>query len=318
MDPNFFFEQDDLDALNAILNNKQIDNNNVLKTLTKLVFSLFNHAFQFPPLFSEIKTQMNDINEQLQMHNEILQNIQNQQNIANNNIQIVQYQHERQQQALDTIDQIESKLTKGLNEINKSFNVIRNQINISNDQMQNQSINYMGAPPFQSISSMPVDLEQNIFIACSQGKLSSVQWLVEKENVDVLKKVVSTNFKEGIWQGNTPIHIAGKKGQLPIVQYLVEKHNVDVNVKGRSDRTPLHEACINGHFQIVEYLLSKGADIEAKDMYGYTPLLLAVINNHANIAAHLIINGANKNAVDNEGRSSINLTENDDIRNLFN
>ena len=37
-------------------------------------------------------------------------------------------------------------------------------------------------------------------------------------------------------------------------------------------RTQLLWACENGHLQIVNYLISKGADIEAKDKNGWTSL----------------------------------------------
>ena len=58
---------------------------------------------------------------------------------------------------------------------------------------------------------------------------------------------------------------------LPIVQYLIEQQNVDINIKGFKEKTPLHYACLNGHIPIAEYLISKGANIEAKDEDGNSP-----------------------------------------------
>ena len=56
-----------------------------------------------------------------------------------------------------------------------------------------------------------------------------------------------------------------QKGKLIEVQYLIEKQDIDIDIKGEYERTPLHYACEKGHLQIVEYLISKGANINAKD-----------------------------------------------------
>ena len=41
-----------------------------------------------------------------------------------------------------------------------------------------------------------------------------------------------------------------------------------MNIKGHGDRTPLHCSCEKGYLPIVEYLISKGANIEATDENG--------------------------------------------------
>ena len=42
----------------------------------------------------------------------------------------------------------------------------------------------------------------------------------------------------------------------------------------------LHAACLNGHLPIVQYLIEKGANIEAKTNDQYTPLHFACLNSH--------------------------------------
>ena len=64
---------------------------------------------------------------------------------------------------------------------------------------------------------------------------------------------------------NSVIHCASRNGHLPIVQHLIEKQNIDINIKGKDGKTPLHYACEYGFFSIVEYLISKNADINVKD-----------------------------------------------------
>ena len=66
----------------------------------------------------------------------------------------------------------------------------------------------------------------------------------------------------------------------------------DVNVKGGfADGTPLHYAAANGHKEIAELLIEKGADLNAKDEDGGTPLDVAISFNRTEIAALLRVIG---------------------------
>ena len=170
---------------------------------------------------------------------------------------------------------------------------------------------------FQPITEKPKDFESDIFIACKEGKLTSVQWLIEKENVDKNKKVEVNDYNNDLWREDTPIHIASLNGDLPIVQYLIKKQNVDINIKGECGKTPLHYACENGHFPIVEYLISKGANIEAKDGDGWTPLQYASSFGKTDFVNYLVSKGANKNAKDNDGRTPYDVAANDEIKNIL-
>ena len=53
--------------------------------------------------------------------------------------------------------------------------------------------------------------------------------------------------------------------QIPIVQYLIEK-GANIEAKGYQQKAPLHVACEKGHLPIVQYLIEKGANIEAKEI----------------------------------------------------
>ena len=64
------------------------------------------------------------------------------------------------------------------------------------------------------------------------------------------------------------IFIACKKGKLPSVQWLIEKQNVDINIKDGHEQTPLHKACVSNQLPIVEYLISKGANVNSRTIFG--------------------------------------------------
>ena len=153
-----------------------------------------------------------------------------------------------------------------------------------------QKINEEISNKFPPITEKPKDYEPDIFKACKEGKLTSVQWLIEKENEDKNKKVEKTDPSLKFFEGDTPIHIASINNHLKIVQYLIEKQNVDKNIKGFWGTTPLHYACEKGYLEIVKYLISKGANIEVKDKNGKTPFTIAYKNHCSNIIEYASFN----------------------------
>ena len=75
---------------------------------------------------------------------------------------------------------------------------------------------------------------------------------------------------------DVPILAAAYNGNIEAgKQHLAAGTNV--NVKGGfADGTPLHYAAANGHKEIAELLIEKGADVKAKDEGGKTPLDVAI------------------------------------------
>ena len=62
---------------------------------------------------------------------------------------------------------------------------------------------------------------------------------------------------------------------------------VDIN-KGDYDlRTALHLAAAEGQFDMVKYLVSKGADVNVKDRWNNTPIVDAKTKNHQDIVDFL-------------------------------
>lgn len=70
---------------------------------------------------------------------------------------------------------------------------------------------------------------------------------------------------------NLPLHDVIMNGlELDLFQKIFDKTN-DKNAKGCDYGTPLHMAAAVGRQDIVNFLIEKGADKEAKDFYGRTP-----------------------------------------------
>ena len=63
-------------------------------------------------------------------------------------------------------------------------------------------------------------------------------------------------------------------------------------IVNKYERTPLHNAVLEGNLEVVRKLVEAGADLEATDEYFETPLCLATQENHVEISEYLISCGA--------------------------
>lgn len=103
-----------------------------------------------------------------------------------------------------------------------------------------------------------------------------------------------TTFRDN----TTDIWNAAKNGSLPAVKYFYKEDPSNVNKKNKNDgnSTPLHYASREGHFEIVQFLISKGAETDPVESgYMATPLIKAARYGHLFIVKYLLDNGANIN-----------------------
>jgi ankyrin repeat protein len=112
--------------------------------------------------------------------------------------------------------------------------------------------------------------------------------------------------------------IAAEKGHTKIVQLLLEK-GADVNAKNKYGETALMYAAENGHTETVQLLLEKGARYDPfyKTKYGFTYLMVFAIGGLTNYCQELLNKGADVNAKTNDGQTAYDLTENDEIKKIL-
>jgi ankyrin repeat protein len=85
---------------------------------------------------------------------------------------------------------------------------------------------------------------------------------------------------------------AVKSGDLAKAKTIVEKDPSLVRTKDKVGNTPLHVAAIAGSAPMIEWLLSKGADVDASNTEAMTPLFEAIRNGKDEAARVLIEKGA--------------------------
>ncbi|CDW84796.1 ankyrin repeat [Stylonychia lemnae] len=77
------------------------------------------------------------------------------------------------------------------------------------------------------------------------------------------------------------------------------------SVEKTSKKSPLHIAAAEGHQSMVEYLINKGARIDARDKLLRTPLHLACQSGHATVVKVLLDNNADPYEKDQSGRTAM-------------
>lgn len=105
---------------------------------------------------------------------------------------------------------------------------------------------------------------------------------------------------------------ASKKGDVWRAKELLERDPALINALDADQSTPLHCAVWKGHLNMVEFLLTQGADVNAKNQnehWGDTPLHAAAHANHKDIAALLIAHHADVNMRNLNGRTPLGETE---------
>eukprot|EP00057_Strongylocentrotus_purpuratus_P027904 XP_011682378.1 PREDICTED: ankyrin repeat domain-containing protein 50-like [Strongylocentrotus purpuratus] len=104
-------------------------------------------------------------------------------------------------------------------------------------------------------------------------------------------------------EDRSPLHAASADGHYDVVRAIIFQ-GADLNSVDICGRTPLHVASSNGHLRVVQFLTIHGADRDRADSDGRTPLHMASSN------------GADLNRADNDGRTPVHAASSNDHRNV--
>lgn len=146
--------------------------------------------------------------------------------------------------------------------------------------------------------------------------------LSDSRFIQVIAKSLSISCKEeleAIRDALTPplACAAAKIGDIEALEALKEMGS-NLSLGDYDGRTPLHVACCEGNLKTVQYLLSHGATVYAKDRYGATPLSNAVHFRHKEVVKLLRKTGAHfsRDELDEAGMELCSLSASGDLEGL--
>jgi Ankyrin repeats (3 copies) len=100
-------------------------------------------------------------------------------------------------------------------------------------------------------------------------------------------------FSAFAWDANEDLLSASRLGNLAAVTAAVEK-GAALETKTAYGQTPLYLAAMNGHEEVVRFLLDKGASTDVKDTFYKAPMLVFVIQRkHWDVAKLLVSKTSN-------------------------
>ncbi|CAH0393022.1 unnamed protein product [Bemisia tabaci] len=141
-------------------------------------------------------------------------------------------------------------------------------------------------------------------LAASNGTVAVVEALL-KASAEIDKKCMSP----GNFNCATPLMYAARNGDLELVNCLIERganvngiqnmnpHNYNRVCEDEPDGfTALHSAVFDGHSEVVKFLISQGADVNARGSFNDRPVLSAAENGDIGMVKLLLEAGADINA----------------------
>jgi len=104
------------------------------------------------------------------------------------------------------------------------------------------------------------EIFKKIFVTVEENDVSELKELldgIKSRKIDI-KPIVNITYEKGM----TPLMIAVEKNNIEMVAYLLSQ-DADINAQNDEGMTPLMMAVKNQNIDMVEYLLSHDADINA-------------------------------------------------------
>jgi len=172
------------------------------------------------------------------------------------------------------------------------------------------------------MSSKPQPLKQAVVLGPTilelnnrlRRALISSQQNAIKAIKQVLEAGANPNIEMG-YPGRRGISALGRiamRGDVDVADLLI-KHGANVNYQNRvhPNHTVLMKAIIQGHANMVELLLNRGANPDTPSHQGITPLMMAVQTNNIAVVRLLLMAGADMEAMDFRGRTALDFADND-------
>ncbi|XP_015258831.1 PREDICTED: ankyrin-2-like isoform X22 [Cyprinodon variegatus] len=123
---------------------------------------------------------------------------------------------------------------------------------------------------------------------------------VDLEDVEVVSLDGSDASPLSSQNGLNALHLAAKEGHVDLVQELLDR-GAAVDSSTKKGNTALHISSLAGQAEVVKILTKRGADINSQSQNGFTPLYMAAQENHLDVVRYLLENGGNQSIATEDG-----------------
>ena len=161
------------------------------------------------------------------------------------------------------------------------------------------------APITSNFPRTPSEQNDRDILSCLKGDPNDISRLSKIQEEAGLKNKLTRTEKK--YQARLMLFNALEDGNVMDVMEILEKYPNTVNLIDYRWRTPLHVCATHTKTLIAYQLISKGAKLDVKDMYGNTPLHNAFILSNDDLAEILIEKEANFCMPNNNGDTALHL-----------
>ncbi len=116
--------------------------------------------------------------------------------------------------------------------------------------------------------------------------------------------------------GGTALHEASWRGYLEMVEWLISK-GANTNIKDHLGRIPLHWAVDSNHLDVIKILVSNGAYLNTKDKYRRTALHYGFMGGYTETVQYLLTEGAYTNIKNDMEKTPREMAIDDKTRKVF-
>lgn len=162
----------------------------------------------------------------------------------------------------------------------------------------------------RSLEYIYIDIYSRYFFPGPDTTQDKFERAVQLGDMPNIKRLIASDaglIKATDDEGKTPVHWSiechptGRETEA--LEFLITK-GADVNAKAKNGTTPLQRASQLDLLDTAKLLIGKGADVNLKGWDGETPLISSWLSKNG-VAKYLIESGADVTAKDNDGRTAL-------------
>ena len=145
--------------------------------------------------------------------------------------------------------------------------------------------------------------QKNKWMRIAKEEVTFTPTAEEQKEIDRFLTTYGRDIKVVGVDGETFLHRACYS-DIAVAKYLISL-GADVNAKDDNGFTPLHLATTNRNYKLVELLVSEGADVKVKNDDGETPLHYGAYYGSIEIVKYLVSKGAEVNVKNDDGETPL-------------